>query len=283
MRPLCSWKPLFFFARVLGVLGHVMTPGGLAWASWEASARIGFDSNVNLSLEDPRGDGYVSGAFSFLREPSWDTRWDWTLAAIAEAGTYAKSEDLAFASLRVVPGLTYAAHHTFSVGVFPFFQAQTVRDPDQRALTFGAKGSLEQYFGRRWYTGQYYIYTLSRADAETYSFSEHLFGLFLGLDWTQRLSSEMGYEYSRGDSFRAVVSDSSAQTVAGRGRHRRYSEALGSDVIREKVDRHAVGVHLGLGLTAQMSSQLSYVYTIFNGTSGIAHSHRASLAFKVRF
>ena len=272
------WKRLLLFA---GLASLPPISDFEALASWEASAQVGFDSNVNLSIQDPQADGYFSGALSFLRGPSGESRLDWTFASAVEGGVYAETEDLAFASLRIAPGLRYVPHYGWTLSVFPFLQGKTVKDADQTALSFGVRGSLEERVGRLWYVGQEYMYTVNRAETETYSFHEHLFGLYLGADWTERLSSEVGYEYARGDSFR-TVGISSGQTT-GRGRHRRYSDTFGADVVREKVDRHAATVRFGIGWTGSLFSQVSYEFAVLNGDLGSVDSHNVFFATGLRF
>lgn len=71
---------------------------------------------------------------------------------------------------------------------------------------------MRQQIKRDVYTGQYYLYRDSRADVETYSFTEHVFGVFLGVNWTEAFFTEAYYEFSRGDSFRtdSTISTTSA-------------------------------------------------------------------------
>ncbi len=250
--------------------------------SWETSAHVGFDSNVNLSAGDPQGDAYFGASAVFQREPPHESRFDWIFAASLGGSQYAETDDLSYATLGLSPGLSFVPHYLWTVRVSPFVEAKAVRDADQTALSFGIAASMEERIGSRWYAGQSYAYTESRADADTYSFSEHLLGLFLGADWTQALSSEVGYAYSRGDSFRTVGTTSTGGPVR-RGRHRRYSETFGADVVREKVDRHAAVVRFGIGWTRSLFSLVFYEFAVVKGDLGSAEGHRACFEIGLRF
>lgn len=251
-------------------------------AFWEASAHTGYDSNVNLSVDDVEGDAYFGGSLAFQREPPHESRFDWTFVASLEGSQYAETDDLSYATLGLAPGLAYVPHYLWTIRLSPFVQAKAVRDTDQTALSFGISGSLEERIGSRWYAGQTYVHTVSRAEAEAYSYSEHLFGLFLGAHWTERISNEIGYAYSHGDSFRTVGTDSGGGLV-GRGRHRRYSETFGSDVVREKVDRHTAGVRFGVDWTRSLFCRFSYEFAVLEGDLGSAESHNAFFATGLRF
>lgn len=242
--------------------------------SWETSAHVGFDSNVSLSVRDPHDDAYFGASVVFHREPPHESRFDWSLAASLGGSQYAETDDLSYASFGLAPGLAYVPHSVWIIRVSPFVEAKAVKDPDQRALSFGIAASLEERIGSRWYAGQSYGYTVSRAEVETYSYAEHLIGLFLGANWTERLSAEVGYTYSHGDSFRTIGTDILGEPVR-RGRHRRYSETFGADVVREKVDRHAGTVRLGIDWTRSIFSQASYEFSVLKGDLGSAEGHHA--------
>ena len=92
--------------------------------------------------------------------------------------------------------------------------------------------SMRQELWKDIYIGQYYIYKDSSADADVYSFSEHAVGAYAGVNWTSSFYSEIGYEYSHGDSFRGIDEDQAGParidvSFHGRGRYRNmYSAAL---------------------------------------------------------
>lgn len=272
------WRSLLLFAVVASLPALLVAQGE---ASWEASGHVGFDSNVNLSVDDPQGDGYFGGAVVFQRDPSHESRLDWSLEASLRGSVFAETEDLAYATVELAPGLAYIPHYRWALNVSPFAEAKAVRDRDQSALSYGIAASLEERISDRWYAGQSYVYRVSRAEVETYSFSEHLFGLFVGASWTERLSSEVGYIYSRGDSFR-TVSTASGESLR-RERHRRYSDTFGGEVVREKVDRHAATVRFGIGWTGSLFSQVSYEFAVLNGDLGSAECHNGLFATGLRF
>lgn len=271
---------LFFFAALACVpASPVATAGETSWAT---SAHVGFDSNVSLSVHDPQDDAYFGASVVFHREPIHESRFDWSLVASLEGSQYAETDDLSYAAFGLSPGLAYVPHSLWTIRVSPFVEAKAVKDTDQRAISFGIAGSLEERIGSRWYAGQSYGYTVSRAEVETYSYAEHLFGLFLGANWTEHLSGEVGYTYSHGDSFRTVDTDTLGDPLR-RGRHRRYSETFGADVVRETVDRHAGTVRFGIGWTQSLFSQLSYEYTVLGGDFGSAEGHHALFEIGLEF
>jgi hypothetical protein len=106
-------------------------------------------------------------------------------------------------------------------------------------------------------------------------------GVFLGFNWTEAFFSEVGYEFSRGDSFRTV---STRSTMASRrGKHIIYSEAFGTDVIREEVDQNAFGVSAGIDWSKSLFSYIAYTYTTINGDLGSSTSHAGSIGIGYRF
>lgn len=271
-------RSLLLFAVVASVPAM---PAAKGEASWEASGHVGFDSNVNLSVDDPQGDGYFGGAVVFQRDPSYESRLDWSLESSLTGSVFAETEDLAYAAVGLAPGLVCLPHPLWTLNVSPFAEAKVVRDRDQSAFSYGIAVNLEERISGRWYAGQSYVYRVSRAEVETYSFSEHVLDLFVGAGWTERLSSEVGYAYSRGDSFR-TVGTASGESVR-RGRHRRYSDTFGGEVVREKVDRHAATVRFGIGWTGSLFSQVSYEFAVLNGDLGSAESHNVFFATGLRF
>ena len=252
-----------------------------AFAGWETGVKAGFDSNINRSLEDEKSDTYFSGYISFAREATGKSRLDWTLAASLEGTLFASLADLNYGMVGLAPGVTFFPHPVWSINISPFVQAKAVQDSDQSAIAFGGKLGLKQQIRNNLYTGQYYIYKDSRANADTYSFTENVFGLFLGVNWTRALFTEFGYEFSRGDSYRTISTTSTA--VSGRGMHRRYSTTFGSDVIREDVDQHAFGINAGIDWTKSLFSHLSYTYATMKGDLGTSTAHAGFIGMGYRF
>ncbi len=252
-----------------------------AMAGWETGIKAGFESNINRSVSEEKSDTYLSGYVSFSREASGESRIDWNLYASLEGTLFSSLSDLNYETLGLAPGITFFLHPAWSIDLFPFIQAKAVKDSDQSALAFGGKLSLRQQIRKNLYTGQYYIFQDSRAQADTYSFTENLVGLFLGVNWTPTLFTEFGYEFSRGDTYQAIRSGS--PTPSGRGMYRRYSPAFGSDVIREDVDQHAFGVQVGIDWTKSFFSLLSYTYSTLKGDLGSSVSQAGFIGLGYRF
>ena len=268
-------------SSIIVFLGLVLAQGSRAYASWEVGARGGFDSNVSLSVNDGKEDAYLTGYVSFFREPSGESRLGWHLASTLEGSAYLELNDLNGASASVAPGLTFVPFPGWSLEAGPFLQGKIVKDSEQSALTFGGKVNLWQQLGGRFYTGEHYIYQDSRADTETFSFTEHTVGVLLGVNWTRRFYTEASYDFSYGDSF--VTLSTSTTVVEGRGRHRRASQVFGGEVVREKVARHALGASLGIDWTEALFSRAGYTYTLMDGDLGSADVHSTYAEMGYRF
>ncbi len=256
--------------------------GGMnAFAAWETGAAAGFDSNIDRSVNSGESDTYLTAYASLIWEPSGESRLGWSGAATLQGTSFANNSDLNYAVISISPGATYFLHAFWRVNISPFLEATAVNDSDQSALAFGGQVSMTQQIGKDFYTGQYYIYKDSRADVETYSYTEHVIGVFLGVNFTDAFFSEIGYEFSRGDTFRTVSTTST--TVSGRGKHLRYSEAFGTNVIREEVDQNTIGVSAGIDWNKSLFSYTAYTYTTINGDLGSSTSHAGSLSIGYRF
>ena len=258
-----------------------LSEGMNAFAAWETGAAAGFDSNIDRSVNGGESDTYLTAYASLIWEPSGESRLGWFGAATLQGTSFASNSDLNYAVMSISPGWTYFPHAFWRVNISPFFEAKAVNDSDQSALAFGGQVSMRQQIGKDFYTGQYYIYKDSRADVETYSYTEHVIGVFLGVNWTEAVFSEVGYEFSRGDSFRTVNTRSTI--ASGRGKHIIYSEAFGTDVIREEVDQNAIGVSAGIDWNKSLFSYIVYTYTTINGDLGSSTSHAGSLGIGYRF
>ncbi len=274
-------------AFCVGVGAVMLLPGaGLAFAGWETGAKVGFDTNVSRSISGGESDGFLLGYAAYSREPSGETRLDWTFSAVGDAAAYARLSDLDYAAVTVSPGLVYFYRPGWAFTAAPFLQAKGVRDSNQSALAFGGKLLARQRLPSDFYLGEYYAYTNSRANADTFSFTEHALGAFLGRNWTRTFSTEIGYEFSRGDSFRSVGASPSVQGGTGGfggGMHSMFSSAFGTEVIRERVDRHAVGVSAGIEWTKSIFSAAGYTFTSRRGDLGSSGSHAGFLGIGYRF
>jgi len=265
--------------------------GEEVFAGWETGGKAGYDSNVNRAIDGGKSDIFLSGYLSFLKDASGETRTDWTFLSALEGAAYAEVNDLSYASLTLAPGLTFFPYLTWTVNLSPFVQAKGVADSDQSALAFGAKVSLKQRLGKSIYSGQYYVYTDSRANEDVYSYTENTLGIYMGINWTKAFSSEFGYEYSHGDSFRSASASHGSAKGAGegkgggktKGKQHKYSETFGNEVFREKVDRHSFGITAGIEILPSLLSNFSYTYSTMKGDSGTSIDHTGYIGLSYQF
>jgi hypothetical protein len=266
---------------LMGILMAISLP---VYAAWETGAKVGFDSNVNRAINGGDSDTYLGGYLLYSKEPTGQTRLDWTLSASMEGNGFLKNNDLSNAYLTLAPGITFFPYLTWSVNISPFVQGKAMADSDQSALAFGAKVSLVQPIGKNVYMGEYYIYTDSRANEDVYSYAENALGIYLGINWTRTFFSEVGYEYSRGDSFQTIGTSSKTSTGwMGRGKQRRYSSTFGTEVFKDKVDRHSVGLTAGIELIPSLFSNFSYTYSTMKGDLGTSIDHTGFMGLSYHF
>ena len=267
-------------------IGLILSDSVQAFAGWEIGARVGFDSNVDRSIDDGKGDSYFTGYGAFSREPSSVLRIDWGLKIILEGTAYADLSGLNYGAVTVAPSMTFSPQPTWSANLSPFIEAKEVSDSDQSAVAVGARVNLNQLWKNGFYTGQYYIYTDSHAEVDTYSFTENMVGAFFGIDWMPSSFSEIGYEFSHGDSFRAISTSLTSRSIKGaqlQGKHRRYSATFGTDVVRESVDRHAISFNMGFDLTESFFSLLNYTFATAEGDLGTSTSHSGFIGIGYQF
>ena len=251
------------------------------YAVWEAGAKIGYDSNINRSVDHEQSDQYLAGFISYTKETDPVKKLEWTLTTTLEGTAYDHSNKLDSALLSLSPGLVLSPAPWWQVTVSPFLKSEIVRDEDQSSLAFGGSIHLEQQLNHGLYTGEYYIYTDSRAHMETYSFTEQALGVFLGKNWTPSFFSEIGYEYAHGTSFRTITP--LATTSYGKGYHRRYSTTFGADVVRDTIDCHAIGLNIGFDWSDSLATLLGYTYTSAKGELGTTITHEAFVGMSYRF
>jgi hypothetical protein len=257
-----------------------LVEAGAVSAGWETGAKVGFDTNVSRSISGGESDEYLLGYAAYNREPSGETRLDWSFSAVGEAAAYASLSDLDYASVTFSPGLVYFNRPGWAISAAPFLQAKGVRDSNQSAIALGGKLLFRQRLPSDFYLGEYYAYTNSRANADTFSFTEHALGAFLGRNWTRTFSTVIGYEFSRGDSFRSVPGGTGG---FGGGMHSMFSSAFGTEVVRERVNRHAIGVSAGIDWTKSVFSAAGYTFTNRRGDLGSSGSHAGFLGVGYRF
>jgi hypothetical protein len=241
----------------------VLVPCTKASSGWEAGGSVGFETNVDRSVDGGEDDVYVGAYTSWQRQPSTHSQWDWTFKALVEGSAFAQVTELSYVALRLAPGITYSPRTRWAVSLSPFLRGKAVNDSDQSALEFGVQLSFDQKWNKGVYTGQFYRYTDSNANVNTFSFTEHRLGIFVGVDWTEALYTEIGYAFSHGDSFRTL--QSSSTTVSGMGMHQHYSSAFGAEVVREEQNRNSIWVSAGYDLTEFLFSFVGYQFTAVDG------------------
>jgi hypothetical protein len=266
----------------------ILSYGSTVHGAWEIGTKAGFDSNVDRAVDNGRDDVYLSAYISFHRTPLGESRLGWSLAATIEGTAYKNIDDLSYLEAVIAPGIIYNIHRSWNLTVSPFFQAKGVRDSDQSALAVGGKVNMQEQLSGDIYLGQYYLYKDSSAEADVYSFSEHAVGVYAGMNWTSSFFSEIGYEYSHGDSFRSVYEDTEPSALSissqGRARHRfMYSKSFGEFVAREPVDRNSIGFNAGLDLGKALFSSLNYTFTRLSGDLGSSVSHSGFVGLGYRF
>jgi hypothetical protein len=270
---------------LMGILMAVAIP---VYAAWETGGKVGFDSNVNRSVNGGDSDTYLGGYLVYSKEATGATRFNWTLFASMEGNGYLKNHDLSYACLTLAPGITFFPYLNWSINIFPFVRGKAVADSDQSALAFGAKVSLKQPIGKGVYLGEYYVYTDSRAKEEVYSYTENALGIYLGINWTRTFFSELGYEYSRGDSFQTMETSSTSSaggmgTGMGMGENHMYSSTFGTEVFKDNVDGHSIGLTAGIELFPSLFSNFSYTYSTMKGDLGTSIDHTGFIGLSYQF
>ena len=274
-----------FYFFIIGLILSISLP---VYAELSIGGKVGYDSNVNRTINDAVGDTYLGTYLQYAREVSGETRLDWTFAASLAGNAFLKNNDLSNACVTLAPGLTFFPHLSWSINISPFVQGKVVSDDDQSALAFGAKINLKQPLGKYVYLGEYYTYTDNRADMNIYSYTENALGIVLGINWTRTFFTEIGYEFSKGDSFQTLESTStSTSTTTGRGKGKGkqygYSSTFATEVYKDQVDRHSVGFTLGIEILPSLFSNLSYTYSTMTGDLGTSDNHIGLVGISYHF
>lgn len=267
--------------KTIGILAGLFLACSLpALGGWETGAKIGFDTNVDRAEDGGEGDGFLAAYAAYLRPPSGERRYGFTLSASLEGAAFFDFTDLNYAALTASPGIVYFPRWWMTVSVAPFVRAKGVRDSDQSAVSFGGKIALRERIGRNLFLGQHYRYTDNRADADTFSFTEHAVGISLGGNLWKKIHAEAGYEFARGETFRTVAS--TAVFPSGGGMRRMFSDAFDSDVVRDDVDRHTFSVSAEAPLSSSAFVQAGYALSAYDGdlSSFTAHSGYAGAGYR---
>ena len=252
---------------------------------WDVGAKLGYDSNVNRSLDDAQADTIFTAYVAYDRSLSGESRVDWTLRAALSGSAYASDSDLNQVTGTIAPGISVFLSPVWNLNVSPFLRGKAVSDSEQSAIAYGVRATLSQRWNPRFYTGQYYSYTNSNADEEVYSYYENALGVLAGVNWTPAFFTEIGYEYAHGDSFVTTNSPVTAASLPGRGRGYRYgfSPAFNALVIKDTVDRHSYGVNAGYDFTKAFFAILGYTYARESGDLGSLDNHSVFMGLGYRF
>ena len=252
---------------------------------WDFGAKLGYESNVNRSLDDAQADTIVTAYAAYDRPLSGESRVDWTLRAALSGSAYASDSDLNQVMGTIAPGISVLLSPVWSLNVSPFLRGKAVSDSEQSAIAYGVRATVSQRWNPRFYTGQYYSYTNSNANEDVYSYYENAVGILAGINWTPAFFTEIGYEYAHGDSFVTTKSPATVASLPGRGRGYSYgySPAFNALVIKELVDRHSFGINAGYDFSKALFAILGYTYTSENGDLGSLDNHSAVIGLGYRF
>ena len=252
---------------------------------WDFGAKLGYESNVNRSLDDAQADTIFTAYAAYDRPLSGESRVDWTLRAALSGSAYASDSDLNQVTASIAPGISVLLSPVWSLNVSPFLRGKAVSDSEQSAIAYGVRATLSQRWTPQIYTGQYYSYTNSNANEDVYSYYENAVGILAGVNWTPAFFTEIGYEYAHGDSFVTTKSPITAASLPGRGRGYSYgySPAFNALVIKELVDRHSFGVNAGYDFTKAFFTILGYTYTRESGELGSLDNQSAFIGLGYRF
>ena len=276
-------------ARFAGVLaGVALLLPRISPAGWETGVKAGFDTNVNRSVSGGSGDLFFLGYGAYLRPATGETRLDWTFSAVLEGAAYARNTGLDYGAISLSPGLVYNIGPAGTVSITPFLQYKPVNDTDQSAWAFGGRVDLLQRFGKNLYLGEYGAYTDSRARVDTYSYTEFAAGAVFGGNFRPGSFAEIGYEYSRGESFLTgtdtiVSTGTGGMGGGGRGTSRIYSSAFGTEVVKDSADSHSVGISAGIDWTPKVFSVANCTYKAIIGDAGTARSTSGFAGIGYRF
>jgi len=274
-------------------------------AEWDFGAKLGYESNVNRSLDDEKADTIFSAYAAYDRSPSGETRLDWTLRSTLSGSAYATEEDFNSVMAAVAPGISLFLNPIWRLNVSPFLRGKAVDDSEQSAIAWGLRATLTQKWQTRFYTGQFYNYTDSNADEDVYSYSENAVGVFVGVNWTPKFFTEIGYEYAHGDSFVSFRDSPKKGSGSGQGQGQGQGQGPGQSqgqgqgqgqgqsygfpsafnalVIKDTVDRNSFGINAGYRLNQSLVAVFEYTYMNESGSIGSVDNHSAFIGLECRF
>jgi len=264
-------------------------------AEWDFGAKLGYESNVNRSLDDEKADTIFSAYAAYDRSPSGETRLDWTLRSTLSGSAYATEEDFNSVMAAVAPGISLFLNPIWRLNVSPFLRGKAVDDSEQSAIAWGLRATLTQKWQTRFYTGQFYNYTDSNADEDVYSYSENAVGVFVGVNWTPKFFTEIGYEYAHGDSFVSFQDSPKKGSGSGQGQSQGQGQGQGQGqsygfpsafnalVIKDTVDLNSFGINAGYRLNQSLVAVFEYTYMNESGSIGSVDNHSAFIGLECRF
>ncbi|HEY9159736.1 MAG TPA: hypothetical protein VIS94_01440 [Desulfomonilia bacterium] len=257
---------------------HPVCFASLHAENFEIYIRPGYDSNVTRSVDDPTGDGYLNGNISWNRQSDIEKTFDWTLRGVLDTTAYFKTAEQDYISAMISPGLTYTYDERFQINISPMIEASAVKDTEQSEISLGAALYFSQQMTSMFYAGEYASYVDSRAKDDIYSQDEISFGAYFGVNITEKLFTELGYEYSYGTSYQT------SSIPAGKGKGKgKYSTVMKYDVYQENVNEHKLSLNAGLDLTDKVFSIAGYTFTYTDGDIGISRSNDISVGIGYRF
>lgn len=251
---------------------------GETW--FETGVQTGFATNLNRPTDGGDDDWYISVAASAGKGFSGESRTDWILSATVSGVSYMNYDYLNYVALSLSPGLVIVPHASWSITLLPFASATSVKDNDQSSIAYGGRAVMEKNISSSFYSGLYYQYTDSTANAKVYSFSRHAAGLYLGSSPAGPFSLECGYEFAHGESFRSVRLSSTM--ASGHGQHQTFSRSFRSNVVQDTVTRHTFWAQASLSLTKALSASLGYTPSFNQGDLGSYTAHTAYLGLSYR-
>lgn len=267
--------------RAMLLAGWFLACAAPALAGWETAGKIGFDTNVTRAVDGGEGDAFLAGYAAYLREPSGEKRHGFTFAGSVEGGVFFDFRDLSYAAVTVEPGIVYFPRWWATLSAAPFLRGRSVADSDQSSVSFGGKISLRERVRPNLFLGQYYRFTENRAGATAFTYTEHAWGVSLGGNLSGKVHAAAGYEFAVGETFRSLASAATFST--GSGRHRMFSGAFGSDVVREDVDRHTFSLSVETMLSPSAFAQAGYAFSAYDGELSSFDSHSAYAGAGYRF
>ena len=99
---------------------------------WDFGAKLGYESNVNRSLDDAEADTIFTAYAAYDRSLSGESRVDWTLRAALSGSAYASESDLNQVTGTIAPGISVFLSPVWSLNVSPFLRGKAVSDWNSR-------------------------------------------------------------------------------------------------------------------------------------------------------